>query len=224
MDNVQPMAAADEAGQLSAGQRSAIRRAVREAVAAHGPEWAIRHTCDDLERKYGISYAAVRSLVDEELPATLPEEQLSSGQRYRLRHEYGAAISMPEGLGKEGAIAAVFEKFENQFGLSEAALRAVCAPCDSVRPIKLPGGPPVPVAVPSLPDPGQVVEVRGSTWAVTNVQAQGLPRSPADEAAAQINHVVDLQSLDEDRLGQQLSVVWELEVGHTVTPAQGLPE
>jgi superfamily II DNA or RNA helicase len=79
-------------------------------------------------------------------------------------------------------------------------------------------------ATPPLPDPGQVVEVRGSTWAVASVRPQGLPRSPADETRAQLNHVVDLQSLDEDRLGEQLSVVWELEVGHTVTPAQGLPE
>ena len=78
--------------------------------------------------------------------------------------------------------------------------------------------------LPTLPEPGQVVEVRGSTWAVANVQAQGLPRSPADESWAQLSRVVDLQSLDEDRLGEQLSVVWELEVGHTVTPAQGLPD
>jgi len=77
---------------------------------------------------------------------------------------------------------------------------------------------------PLLPEPGQVVEVRGSTWAVANVQAQGLPRSPADDATAQLSHVIDLQSLDEDQLGEQLSVVWELEVGHTVTPAQGLPD
>lgn len=77
---------------------------------------------------------------------------------------------------------------------------------------------------PTLPEPGQVVEVRGSTWAVSNVQEQGLPRSPADESVAQLSHVVDLQSLDEGSLGAQLSVVWELEVGHTVTPAQGLPD
>lgn len=77
---------------------------------------------------------------------------------------------------------------------------------------------------PGLPEPGQVVEVRGSTWAVANVQAQGLPRSPADEASPHLSHAVYLQSLDEDRLGEQLTVVWELEVGHTVTPAQGLPE
>jgi len=75
-----------------------------------------------------------------------------------------------------------------------------------------------------LPEPGQVVEVRGSTWAVANVQAQGLPRSPADEATAQLSHVVDLQSLDEGRLNETLSVVWELEIGHTVAPAQGLPD
>ena len=79
-------------------------------------------------------------------------------------------------------------------------------------------------ASPSLPEAGQVVEVRGSTWAVSNIQAQGLPRSPADESTAQLSHVVDLQSLDEGTLGAQLSVVWELEVGHTVTPAQGLPD
>src|SRR5665648_83610 len=51
-----------------------------------------------------------------------------------------------------------------------------------------------------------------------------LPLSPADDATAQLNHIVDLQSLDEDRLGEQLSVIWELEVGQTVTPAQGLPD
>ncbi|HNI35182.1 MAG TPA: DISARM system SNF2-like helicase DrmD [Microthrixaceae bacterium] len=51
-----------------------------------------------------------------------------------------------------------------------------------------------------------------------------MPRSPADEATAQLSHVVDLQSLDEDRLNETLSVVWELEVGHSVTPAQGLPD
>lgn len=79
-------------------------------------------------------------------------------------------------------------------------------------------------STPPVPEPGQVVEVRGATWAVADVRAQGLGRSPADEALATTNHVVSLQSLDEDRLGAELSVVWELEVGHTVAPDQGLPE
>ncbi|MFD3598389.1 DISARM system SNF2-like helicase DrmD [Streptomyces sp. NPDC058656] len=78
--------------------------------------------------------------------------------------------------------------------------------------------------LPPVPEPGQVVNVRGSTWAVADVRRQGLPRSPADEGVAGLSHVVSLQSLEEDRLGQELSVVWELEVGHTVAPDQGLPE
>lgn len=78
--------------------------------------------------------------------------------------------------------------------------------------------------IPQIPEPGQVVEVRGSTWAVADVRQQGLPRSPADEGVAMSTHVVTLQSLDEDRLGQELAVVWELEVGHTVAPDQGLPQ
>lgn len=79
-------------------------------------------------------------------------------------------------------------------------------------------------SIPPLPEPGRVVEVRGSAWAVSDVRAQGLPRSPADETIAHLTHVVDLQSLDDDRLQETLSVVWELEVGHSVSPAQGLPE
>ncbi|MEH0625046.1 DISARM system SNF2-like helicase DrmD [Streptomyces stelliscabiei] len=81
-----------------------------------------------------------------------------------------------------------------------------------------------PAALPPVPESGQVVNVRGSTWAVADVRQQGLPRSPADEGTAQLTHVVSLQSLEEDRLGEELAVVWELEVGHTVEPDQGLPE
>ena len=81
------------------------------------------------------------------------------------------------------------------------------------------------IPVPTRPEIGQVVEVRGSTWAVVNVTPQGLPRDPADESdrTARLSHVIELQSLDEGRLGETLSVVWELEVGQTVTPAKGLP-
>ena len=79
-------------------------------------------------------------------------------------------------------------------------------------------------ALPLAPEPGQIVNVRGSTWAVADVRRQGLPRSPADEGVAGLTHVVSLQSLEEDRLGEELAVVWELEVGHTVAPDQGLPD
>ena len=78
--------------------------------------------------------------------------------------------------------------------------------------------------VPPLPEQGQIVNVRGAAWAVAEMITQGLPRSPADEGEPGLTHVVQLQSLEEDRLGQELAVVWELEVGQTVAPDQGLSE
>ena len=88
-----------------------------------------------------------------------------------------------------------------------------------------PAGAPVPGwPVPALPEPGQVVQVRGAVWAVTEVEAQGLLRSPADDGQARLEHVVALQSLDEDRMGEELTVVWELEVGNSVVPDRGLPD
>ncbi|RWU85192.1 DNA helicase [Janibacter hoylei PVAS-1] len=77
---------------------------------------------------------------------------------------------------------------------------------------------------PELPQAGHVVSVRGSTWAVTEVTTQGLLRSPADETASELQHLVSLQSLDEDRLGEEATVVWELEVGQSIIPDRGLPE
>ena len=77
---------------------------------------------------------------------------------------------------------------------------------------------------PAPPETGQIVQVRGAIWAVTEVEAQGLPRSSADDGCPLLEHVVTLQSLDEDRMGEELRVVWELEVGNSVVPDRGLPE
>ena len=74
-----------------------------------------------------------------------------------------------------------------------------------------------------VPDVGQIAIVRGATWSVTDVQPQGLPRSGADDAVVGLQHAVTLQSLEEDRLGQELRVVWELEPGRSLRPDLGLP-
>jgi len=214
-----------EADQLSPTQRSIIRRAVHEAMAEHGIEWAMRNTCAEIEEKYGISYDTVEYLLNDELPVALPEEFLTTGQRNRIRREFHAAMSISDPDQRERAAAEAVKESAEFFGISEDAIRSVVgADGDSVPPARQRGGAAVPAGSPYLPEPGQVVEVRGSTWAVANVAAQGLPLSPADDATAKLNHIVDLQSLDEDRLGEQLSVIWELEVGQTVTPPQGLPE
>jgi len=215
----------EETDQLSPSQRSTIRSAVKDAIAQHDVEWAMRNTCAEFQQKYGISYEAIELLMQDALPSALPEELLSSGQRNRFRREFRAVNSIPDAARRKRAMDELFEKYEKFFAVSRDTLEAVVGPeWNTDASARLPGEQPVQVASPSLPETGQVVEVRGSTWAVANVQAQGLPLSPADDATTQLNHVIDLQSLDEDRLGEQLSVVWELEVGKTVTPAQGLPE
>ena len=82
----------------------------------------------------------------------------------------------------------------------------------------------VPEEIPmrTIPEPGQIVEARGATWAVTDVQTQGLLHSPADDLS-QKQHLVTLQSLEEDRMGEELSVIWELEEGNAVLPDRGIP-
>lgn len=74
-----------------------------------------------------------------------------------------------------------------------------------------------------MPEVGQIVTVRGSNWAVVEVRQQGLTRSSADDASTQLQHAVTLQSVEEDRLGQELRVVWELEPGRSALAHRGLP-
>jgi hypothetical protein len=50
-----------------------------------------------------------------------------------------------------------------------------------------------------VPDKGGIVTVRGASWAVVDVRDQGLPHRAPDASDAGITHVVDLQSLEEDR-------------------------
>ncbi|SDE20287.1 DISARM system SNF2-like helicase DrmD [Glycomyces harbinensis] len=75
-----------------------------------------------------------------------------------------------------------------------------------------------------IPELGQVVSVRGSTWAVTDVREQSAPAAPGSGPPPRTTQVVGLQSLSEDQLGSELRVVWEIEVGHGLLQAHGLRE
>lgn len=71
---------------------------------------------------------------------------------------------------------------------------------------------------------GRLVNVRGARWSVTDVSAQSLPRSSADDGRAELQHAVALQSIEDDHYGRELTVIWELEPGRSVVREQGLPE
>ena len=64
------------------------------------------------------------------------------------------------------------------------------------------------------PEPGQLVEVRRRQWVVADVDAARL-----DTGTPQ--HFVTLSSIDEDGLGEELEVVWEIEPGAQVIERAG---
>lgn len=80
------------------------------------------------------------------------------------------------------------------------------------------------VASIEVPEVGRLVNVRGARWSVTDVSAQSLPRSSADDGRAELQHAVALQSIEDDHYGRELTVIWELEPGRSVVREQGLPE
>ena len=73
-------------------------------------------------------------------------------------------------------------------------------------------------AVFSPPEPGQLVEVRRRQWVVADMQT-----SAAEDGHSSPQHFVTLSSIDEDSLGEQIEVVWEIEPGAHVIEKAGLP-
>jgi superfamily II DNA or RNA helicase len=68
------------------------------------------------------------------------------------------------------------------------------------------------------PEPGQLVEVRRRQWVVADVQASAIT---GEFASAQ--HCLTLSSIDEDSLGEQIEVIWEIEPGAHIIEKAGLP-
>ena len=73
----------------------------------------------------------------------------------------------------------------------------------------------IPTNSPTVPSPGQLVSVRQRRYVVTQVVPSALPARPLAQAASPSapQHLLHLQSIDDDGLGEELSVVWELEPG-----------
>lgn len=73
-----------------------------------------------------------------------------------------------------------------------------------------------------VPEIGQVATVRNRPWIVSDVQQASLPGRPL-AASGTNHHLVTLQSIEDDGLGEELRIVWETEVGTSVTERVGLP-
>jgi superfamily II DNA or RNA helicase len=72
------------------------------------------------------------------------------------------------------------------------------------------------------PEVGQLVQVRKRAFVVTEVLAQGLPGGAV--TTDHPNHLVSLSSVEDDSLGEELEIVWELEPGAVAHERSTLPE
>ena len=75
-----------------------------------------------------------------------------------------------------------------------------------------------------LPDPGQLVGVRQRQFVVLEVSKSSLPPNPLQPGFEAPQHLVTLSSVEDDALGDELQVIWELEPGARVHEKVALPE
>jgi ERCC4-related helicase len=80
------------------------------------------------------------------------------------------------------------------------------------------------VVVSAPPEQGQLVEVRSRQWVVAEIARSTLPTSLARGNGDSPQHLVTLSSVEDDALGEELQVVWELEPGAHARERSALPE
>ena len=69
-----------------------------------------------------------------------------------------------------------------------------------------------------VPEAGQLVDVRNRQWIVADVDTVPMARGQSEQS------LVNLASIDEDALGEELQVIWELEPGAHIIERAGLPD
>ncbi len=75
-----------------------------------------------------------------------------------------------------------------------------------------------------IPEPGQIVIVRHRPFTVVDVQASQLPAPSHLNDKQNKQHLVRLSSVEDEGLGEELDVVWELELGATCLEKAKLPK
>ena len=76
---------------------------------------------------------------------------------------------------------------------------------------------------PSLPEPGQIVIVRQRPFVVSDITASTLPLPSTVQDHGSRQHLLRLSSVEDEGLGEELAVVWELEPGVACLERAQLP-
>lgn len=79
------------------------------------------------------------------------------------------------------------------------------------------------MSVGALPEQGQLVEVRQRRYVVTEVRQSTLPPDPLKLHDPTPQHRVVLASVEDDALGEELQVIWEIEPGTQIIEGSALP-
>jgi hypothetical protein len=74
------------------------------------------------------------------------------------------------------------------------------------------------------PEQGQMVSVQSRIWMVMDVSASTLPPEPPQTGLEPPQHLLTLSSVEDDGLGEELNVLWELEAGARVIEKVALPD
>lgn len=72
------------------------------------------------------------------------------------------------------------------------------------------------IQVVNLPEQGQLVSVRQRRYVVMEVAKSTLPDRPLKVGGNGAQHLVTLSSVEDDALGEELQVIWEIEPGAQV--------
>lgn len=78
------------------------------------------------------------------------------------------------------------------------------------------------VGVPAAPEEGQLVSARDRHWIVKGVVVSSLPADVMSVGDTS-QHLVQLSSVEDDGLGDELSVIWEIEPGTRILETANLP-
>ena len=74
------------------------------------------------------------------------------------------------------------------------------------------------------PEQGQLVQVRSRPWVVNEVKPSNLPISALDLPLSKASNLISLSSIEDDGLGEELQVIWEIEPGAKVVEKVALPD
>ncbi len=75
----------------------------------------------------------------------------------------------------------------------------------------------------AVPEQGQIVEVRQRRYVVSDVRQGALPDDPLAAADGAPQHLLTLASVEDDALGEELRVIWEIEPGARAIERSALP-